>query len=55
MDPQIALLRGDRRLLGRMRIGVRHRADLGEEQRQRGNERDAKLDAFVQSWQGTTR
>jgi hypothetical protein len=32
-----------------------HRAQLGEEERQRGNERDAKLEATIQSWQGATR
>jgi hypothetical protein len=31
---------------------MRHRTQLGEDQRQRGNERDAKLEAMVKSWQG---
>lgn len=55
MDALIPLLRGDLRLFGVMRIGMRHRTQLGEEQRQRGNERNAKLEARFQSWQGTTR
>lgn len=37
----IPLLRGHRRPIGVMRIGMRHRPQLGEEQRQRGNQRDA--------------
>ena len=31
---------------------MRHRTQLGEEKRQRGNERDAKLEAMLKSWQG---
>src|ERR1700722_15853260 len=52
MDSQIPLLRGNRRLLRRMRIGMGHRTQLGENQRQRGNERDAKFEAMCTSWQG---
>ena len=54
MNALIRLLRGNGRFLERMRIGMGHRTQLGEEQRKRGNERDAKLEAFVQSWQGVT-
>ena len=31
-----------------------HRPQLGEDQRERGDERNAKLEATVQSWQGVT-
>jgi hypothetical protein len=31
-----------------------HRTQLGEDQRQRCNQREAKLETFVQSWQGVT-
>ncbi len=55
MDALIPLLRGNRRFFGVMRIGMRHRTQLGEEQRQRGNERNAKFEARFKSWQGTTR
>lgn len=55
MDALIPLLRGNRRLFRIMRIGMRHRTQLGEEQRQRGNERNAKFEAGFQSWQGSTR
>jgi hypothetical protein len=31
-----------------------HRPQLGEHQRQRGNQRDAKFEAMRTSWQGAT-
>jgi hypothetical protein len=45
-------LRGGGACLRHVRIGMRHRAELRNDQRQGGDDREAQLQTMLQSWQG---
>lgn len=48
-------MRGGGSEIGDMRIGMRHRPELGNQQRDRGDDRDAKLESMEECSQGGTR